>query len=205
MPRQNVQQSFSSSTSTIEDLLKDYTANNDAIIQSQVPNNKEHCLVIESSQSQGKEQCKAITLRSGTQLPGVVIDAFIEEESSKVPEGLTFESAVEQTRKDGSKQKHTEANSSCKANTNSMAKQPQQMEGRPLPPFPQHFQKSKQYVQFKKFLEVLKQLHINIPLVEALEQMPNYVKFMKDILSKKRRKEEFAGHMHHNPDADSIE
>ncbi|XP_012477718.1 uncharacterized protein LOC105793346 [Gossypium raimondii] len=28
-------------------------------------------------------------------------------------------------------------------------------------------------------------LHMNIPLVEALEQMPNYVKFMKDILSKK--------------------
>ncbi|XP_060964044.1 uncharacterized protein LOC115699948 [Cannabis sativa] len=34
-------------------------------------------------------------------------------------------------------------------------------------------------------------LHINIPLVEALEQMPNYVKFLKDILTKKRRLEEF--------------
>ncbi|XP_017221442.2 uncharacterized protein LOC108198185 [Daucus carota subsp. sativus] len=34
-------------------------------------------------------------------------------------------------------------------------------------------------------------LHINIPLVEALEQMPNYVKFMKDILTKKRRLGEF--------------
>ena len=38
---------------------------------------------------------------------------------------------------------------------------------------------------------MLKQLHINIPLVEALEQMPSYVKFMKDILSKKRRLGEF--------------
>ncbi|XP_017644492.1 uncharacterized protein LOC108485160 [Gossypium arboreum] len=46
-------------------------------------------------------------------------------------------------------------------------------------------------VQFKRFLEVLKQLHINIPLVKALEQMPSYVKFMKDILSKKRRLGEF--------------
>ncbi|KAL5552044.1 hypothetical protein UlMin_002220 [Ulmus minor] len=34
-------------------------------------------------------------------------------------------------------------------------------------------------------------LHINIPLVEALEQMPNYVKFMKDMLTKKRRFGEF--------------
>ncbi|XP_038876457.1 uncharacterized protein LOC120068878 [Benincasa hispida] len=41
--------------------------------------------------------------------------------------------------------------------------------------------------QFKCFLELLRQLHINIPLVEALEQMPTYVKFLKDILTKKRR------------------
>ncbi|XP_052484866.1 uncharacterized protein LOC128039962 [Gossypium raimondii] len=34
--------------------------------------------------------------------------------------------------------------------------------------------------------EHCKQLHINIPLVDALEEMPNYVKFMKDILSKKK-------------------
>ena len=38
---------------------------------------------------------------------------------------------------------------------------------------------------------MLQQLHINIPLVEALEQMPSYAKFMKEILSKKRRLEEF--------------
>ena len=36
-------------------------------------------------------------------------------------------------------------------------------------------------------MEVFKKLHINIPFVDALEQMPSYVKFMKDILSKKRR------------------
>ena len=38
---------------------------------------------------------------------------------------------------------------------------------------------------------MLKQLHISIPFVEALEQMPNYVKFLKDILAKKRRLREF--------------
>ncbi|KAA3479779.1 Aspartic peptidase [Gossypium australe] len=55
----------------------------------------------------------------------------------------------------------------------------------PSPPYPQKLKKKKYKMQFKKFLDVLKQLHINIPLVEALEQIPNYVKFMKDILSKK--------------------
>ena len=38
---------------------------------------------------------------------------------------------------------------------------------------------------------MLKQLHINIPLVEALEQMPNYVKFLKDILARKKSLGEF--------------
>ncbi|XP_022156989.1 uncharacterized protein LOC111023818 [Momordica charantia] len=59
------------------------------------------------------------------------------------------------------------------------------------PPYPQRLQKKNQDVQFDQFLEVLKQLHINIPLLEALEQMPNYVKFLKDILAKKRRLGEF--------------
>ncbi|XP_062083367.1 uncharacterized protein LOC133789582 [Humulus lupulus] len=35
------------------------------------------------------------------------------------------------------------------------------------------------------------QLHINIPFAEALEQMPSYVKFMKELLSKKRKMEEY--------------
>ncbi|KAJ9536802.1 hypothetical protein OSB04_un000026 [Centaurea solstitialis] len=34
-------------------------------------------------------------------------------------------------------------------------------------------------------------LHINIPLVEAIEQMPNYAKFLKDILSKKKKLNEY--------------
>ena len=40
-------------------------------------------------------------------------------------------------------------------------------------------------------MEVFKKLHINIPFADALEQMPSYVKFMKDILSKKIRLSEF--------------
>ena len=33
---------------------------------------------------------------------------------------------------------------------------------------------------------MMKQLSINVPLVEALEQMPGYAKFMKDLVTKKR-------------------
>ena len=34
-------------------------------------------------------------------------------------------------------------------------------------------------------MEVFKKLHINISFADALEHMPSYVKFMKDILSRK--------------------
>ncbi|XP_070009625.1 uncharacterized protein [Nicotiana sylvestris] len=57
---------------------------------------------------------------------------------------------------------------------------------RPSPPYPQKLAKQKNENQLKKFIEMMKRLSINIPLVEALEQMPGYAKFMKDLVTKKR-------------------
>ena len=58
-------------------------------------------------------------------------------------------------------------------------------------PYPRRLKKNKLDKQFTKFMEVFKKLHINIPFAVALEQMPSYVKFMKDILLKKRRLSDF--------------
>ena len=41
--------------------------------------------------------------------------------------------------------------------------------------------------QFSRFLDMFKNIEINIPFAKALAQMPNYAKFLKDILSKKMR------------------
>ena len=57
-------------------------------------------------------------------------------------------------------------------------------------PYPQCFQKKGIDDQFKKFVDIFKKIHINIPFTETLEQMPNYVKFMKEILSKKKNIDE---------------
>jgi len=54
-------------------------------------------------------------------------------------------------------------------------------------PFPQRFQKKRIDAQFSKFLDIFKKLEINLPFVESLEQMPKYAKFMKDVLSKKKK------------------
>ena len=40
--------------------------------------------------------------------------------------------------------------------------------------------------QYKRFIDIFKQLHINIPFSKALEHMPTYAKFMKDLLMKKK-------------------
>ena len=61
----------------------------------------------------------------------------------------------------------------------------------PSVPYPQRLVKENLNKQFKKFLEVFKKLHINIPFADTLAQMPSYAKFMKDILSNKRKLEEF--------------
>nr|XP_016495965.1 PREDICTED: uncharacterized protein LOC107814979 [Nicotiana tabacum] len=40
---------------------------------------------------------------------------------------------------------------------------------------------------FGKFLQMLKQLYVNIPFTEVLKQMPAYAKFLKEILSSKKK------------------
>ena len=51
----------------------------------------------------------------------------------------------------------------------------------PLVSFPQRLQKEKLEEQFSKFLNMFKKIEINIPILKALNQMPHYEKFMKDL------------------------
>lgn len=66
----------------------------------------------------------------------------------------------------------------------------------PLPPYmppipyPQRLDKSKTEGQFKKFVELLKQLNITIPFTEDITQMPSYSKFLKEILSNMKKLED---------------
>ncbi|GKA28029.1 DNA-directed DNA polymerase [Tanacetum coccineum] len=57
-------------------------------------------------------------------------------------------------------------------------------------PFPRRLRKEKEEARQIKFLENLKQLHISLPFIEALAQMPKYAKFLKGLLTNKVRLEE---------------
>ncbi|XP_070013879.1 uncharacterized protein [Nicotiana sylvestris] len=57
---------------------------------------------------------------------------------------------------------------------------------RPPPPYPQRLAKQNSENQFKKFIDMMKSFSISVPLVEALEKMLGYAKFIKDLVTKKR-------------------
>ncbi|XP_070053858.1 uncharacterized protein [Nicotiana tomentosiformis] len=54
------------------------------------------------------------------------------------------------------------------------------------PSYPQRFAQQNGEYQLKKFIQMMNNLSINMPLVKALEKMPGYAKFMKDLVQKKR-------------------
>ncbi|KAL1544112.1 hypothetical protein AAHA92_21007 [Salvia divinorum] len=53
--------------------------------------------------------------------------------------------------------------------------------------FPQVVRKKKLDEKFLKFLDIFKKVHLNIPLIEALQQMSGYLKFLKEVVSNKKR------------------
>ena len=44
---------------------------------------------------------------------------------------------------------------------------------RPKVPYPQRFKKEKMQAQYGKFLDMIKQVRINVPLVDMIAGMPN--------------------------------
>lgn len=53
--------------------------------------------------------------------------------------------------------------------------------------YPQRLKQAKIDNQFKFFIKVIEKLHVEIPFNEAITQIPSYAKFLKDILTNKRR------------------
>ena len=77
--------------------------------------------------------------------------------------------------------------------SNVVPKDPKQTSPKPFTPplaCPQRMAKVKLDLEFRKFLKVLQKLYINISFIDALPQMPSYAKFLKEILSNKRKSEE---------------
>ncbi|CAJ2636922.1 unnamed protein product [Trifolium pratense] len=57
-------------------------------------------------------------------------------------------------------------------------------------PYPHKKKSKRKDIDFKKFMEMFNSLQVTTPFMEALEQMPMYAKFMKELLTKKRKPKE---------------
>ena len=54
------------------------------------------------------------------------------------------------------------------------------------PPFPQALHEKKGIRNASEILEVLRQVKVNIPLLDMIKQVPTYAKFLKDLCTIKR-------------------
>ncbi|GKA26387.1 hypothetical protein Tco_0712496 [Tanacetum coccineum] len=53
--------------------------------------------------------------------------------------------------------------------------------------YPQRLRKEKMEAQYEKFLSMIRAVRINVPLVDVLAGMPNYGKFLKELISNKHK------------------
>ncbi|XP_031105129.1 uncharacterized protein LOC116010011 [Ipomoea triloba] len=126
-----------------------------------------------------REHVNAIVTRSGKKLeepplpvdkpmPSKIIDVEIEEK-------LEEEEANPPV-----------LNSSHQGHENDEREKPERKYVPPLP-FPQKFQRQAKDSRWKKFLDIVENLKVSIPLLDLLTQTPSYGKFLREILSKKRK------------------
>ena len=121
------------------------------------------------------EHVKAVTLRSGKELESQLQPPVVER--------LETEEITQLEGKDDADKEQPQEKQSSETSVETKASI--------SVPYPQRLKKHKLDKQFTKFMDVFKKLHINIPFADALEKMPSYVKFMKDILSQNRRLADF--------------
>ena len=130
------------------------------------------------------KDCMAIQLRSGKEVGN----------NSRKERKEEIDAEQEEAGKQGEKstpEKNTEAKKMIK--TEQPEGSSEQIQKKKIPaytptvPFPQRLQKEKREEQFSKFLDIFKKIEINIPFAEVINQMPNYEKFLKEILNKKRK------------------
>ena len=101
------------------------------------------------------------------------------------------ESGVEEEKNEseGEKEKSREESGRSEKKSEKHKKCESQMRSPPVRdiPYPHAPSRKDKDSKFSRFMDVLKRLQINIPLTEALEQMSTYAKFMKELLTKKRK------------------
>ncbi|PNX55474.1 hypothetical protein L195_g049103 [Trifolium pratense] len=107
----------------------------------------------------------------------------------EVEEEQKEEKHEEEKAYEGEVEKRVENESSVKKGKQPLVKDPkfQVPSAYAKVPYPRRKKVKNQDLEFRKFMKMLNKLEMTIPFVEALEKMPEYAKFMKELLTKKRK------------------
>nr|XP_016465147.1 PREDICTED: uncharacterized protein LOC107788018 [Nicotiana tabacum] len=132
-----------------------------------------------------KETINAVSLRNDKVLQGPLVAEKNELTRNQVKNEVRAEQEDDLKKKN--KSKVPKLTKKYKQRSNDEIEESKYMSALP---FPQKQRREKLDKQFRRFLEVLKQVHVNISFTEVLSQMPAYTKFLKEIFSNKRKVEE---------------
>jgi hypothetical protein len=148
-------------------------------LPSQAVNNPKAC---HSGNSSNQEHVQAIvTLRSGKRVDNKVVNPEEAEEEEQKEEEQKEEE--EEKEEKGDNQKEADAEPSIV--TQNLKEPPRAFV--PKAPYPERLQAPKNGGRLEDILEVFKQVQINIPFLDAIQQIPSYAKFLKDLVTVKRK------------------
>ncbi|XP_070675713.1 uncharacterized protein [Malus domestica] len=134
----------------------------------------------------GFKTAKAIILGSGKQV-GTKPQA--SKSSQKKDEKLLFEEEAQATPTARVEQPLPQPSSIPKP-SNSAKVSPNSKFSSSIPlnaPFPSRFKQSKKEESKKDILETFRKVQVNIPLLDAIKQVPRYAKFLKELCTTRRR------------------
>ncbi|XP_070032109.1 uncharacterized protein [Nicotiana tomentosiformis] len=168
--------------SGLEDLMKAFIIKTDERPDAHGAAIKEIGTLPIDTKENPKETVNAVTLRSGQVLkdPTPIQDNVILEKES----GKQLKNDVDKKMKAPMKIEKK------KKEETSRREEPEDSKNMPALPSPQKLCREKLDKHFEKFLDVLKQVHVNFPFTKVLSPMPAYAKFLKEILTNKRKIEE---------------
>jgi hypothetical protein len=144
-------------------------------LPSQPMNNPKACTI--GSVSTQEHAHAIVTLRSGKRVDNRVADLEVVDEAMPAADLAR----QEETKSDNKEKKDVEPSTITpteKDLTRSFV---------PKAPYLERLRALKKNAHFAKILEVFKQVQINIPFLDAIQQVSAYVKFLKDLVTIKRK------------------
>ncbi|XP_070682385.1 uncharacterized protein [Malus domestica] len=134
----------------------------------------------------GREECNAIrTLRSGKSYNNKHENSVGNSQAAELPQ--TKSAIIEDSEiSSDSGQSQDRSENTAEASTKTAERVYE-----PLMPYPERLRPKAKDQQLADFMKTLAKVQINLPLIDAIKNIPSYAKFLKDVCTKKKKLVDF--------------